>query len=55
MATLIKNKHIATDNWQLLDAAAGAVPAGDVIFPYAVWAEQRAQLRARRAFAVGVE
>jgi len=47
MATLIKNKRIATDNWQLLDAAAGAVPAGDVIFPYAVWAEQRAQLRAR--------
>lgn len=48
MATLIKNKRIAPDSWQLLEPAAeGGLPAvpltGDWIVPFALWQEQRAQ------------
>ena len=53
MATLIKNKRIAPDNWQLLKPAAEGAQlsnapdmplAGDWIVPLAMWMEQRAQL-----------
>ena len=56
MATLIKNKRIAPDNWQLLKPAAdgaqlGKSPelpvTGDWIVPLAIWTEQRAQLSQR--------
>ena len=56
MATLIKNKRIAPDNWQLLKRAAdgaqlGKSPelpvTGDWIVPLAIWTEQRAQLSQR--------
>jgi uncharacterized protein (DUF934 family) len=54
MATLIKNKRIATDNWQRLEPAAdGALPiidsatlTGDWLVPLAVW---NAQLAGRNA------
>ena len=53
MATLIKNKRIAPDNWQLLKPAAEGAQlsnapdmplTGDWIVPLAMWMEQRAQL-----------
>lgn len=52
MATLIKNKRIAPDNWQLLKPAAdGGMPdmplTGDWIVPLAIWNEQRSQLSQR--------
>lgn len=52
MATLIKNKRIAPDNWRLLEPAAeGGLPnvplTGDWIVPLAIWNEQRAQLSQR--------
>ncbi len=56
MATLIKNKRIAPDSWQLLKPAAeGAqlpnapdVPVtGDWLVPLAIWNEQRTQLSQR--------
>ncbi len=55
MATLIKNKRIAPDNWQLLEPAAEGGPpnvpmvplTGDWIVPLAIWVEQRAQLSQR--------
>lgn len=62
MATLIKNKRIAPDNWQLLEPAAeggsvaltARVPlTGDWIVPLALWREQRAHL-AQRAGLNGV-
>ncbi len=58
MATLIKERRIFADNWQLLRPAAGgsppvAPPAGDVIVPLALWLEQRAAL-ASRAGRLGV-
>lgn len=54
MATLIKNKRIVPDSWQLLEPAAdGGLPGlpltGDWIVPFAVWQEQRAQLSQRLA------
>ena len=52
MATLIKNKHIATDSWQLLDPAAegGSVAlSGDWVVPLAVWSAQRESLMQRAA------
>jgi uncharacterized protein (DUF934 family) len=53
MATLIKNKRIVPDSWQLLKPAAeGGVPGlpqtGDWIVPLALWQEQRAQLARRQ-------
>ena len=58
MATLIKNKRIVPDSWQLLKPAAeGGLPdvplTGDWIVPLAIWHEQRAQL-ARRSGRNGV-
>ncbi|MEQ1776214.1 MAG: DUF934 domain-containing protein [Burkholderiales bacterium] len=52
MATLIKNKRIASDSWQQLKPAAeGGLPnvplTGDWIVPLAIWNEQRAQLGQR--------
>ena len=52
MATLIKNKRIAADSWQLLKPAAeGGLPnvalTGDWMVPLALWQEQRAQLSQR--------
>ena len=52
MGTLIKNKRIVPETWQLLKPAAdGGRPAlpltGDWIVPFAVWQEQRAQLSQR--------
>jgi uncharacterized protein (DUF934 family) len=48
---LIKNRKVVTDNWQRLEAAAGAPaalpPSGDLIVPLAVWLERRAELVAR--------
>lgn len=54
MATLIKEKRIAPDSWQLLKPAEdGGLPGlpqtGDWIVPLAVWREQRAQLVQRSA------
>ncbi len=52
MATLIKNKRIAPDSWQLLEPVAeGGWPnvslTGDWIVPLAMWTEQRAHLSQR--------
>ena len=52
MATIIKEKKLATDPWLRLEAAAdGAAPAipaqGDVIVPLAVWQAERETLLAR--------
>ena len=45
MATLIKNKRIATDNWKQFDPASGeSLPAsGDFLVPLAMWSAQREQ------------
>jgi uncharacterized protein (DUF934 family) len=52
MATLIKNKRIVPDSWQLLKPSAeGGLPdvpvTGDWIVPLAIWTEQRTQLSQR--------
>ena len=52
MATVIRNRQVAADNWQLLKPAAdGSLPpvpqAGDVIVPLTFWLEQREVLRSR--------
>ena len=48
MATLIKERRIVTDSWQLLEAGATEAPfTGDVIVPLALWQAQRAQLLIR--------
>jgi len=52
MAVIIRHRHVATDNWQLLETAAdGAAPivppAGDIIVPLALWLERRDVLQAR--------
>ena len=52
MATLIKERHIAADNWQLLKAGeAGTLPelpaAGEVIVPLALWLARRDELLVR--------
>jgi uncharacterized protein (DUF934 family) len=52
MATLIKERRIAADDWQLLKAGAdGALPeipaAGDLIVPLALWLARRDDLLAR--------
>ncbi len=46
MATLIKQRRIVTDSWQLLEPGAdGTLPpvpeSGDIIVPLAVWLDQR--------------
>jgi uncharacterized protein (DUF934 family) len=52
MATIIKNRQIVADSWQLLKAApkgspSSVPPAGDVIVPLALWLEQRNALSSR--------
>jgi uncharacterized protein (DUF934 family) len=51
MATIIKQRQVVADNWQLLKAAADAVvsipPDGDVIVPFNVWRAQRDALISR--------
>jgi uncharacterized protein (DUF934 family) len=52
MATLIKDRRIAADNWRRLSAASGigAAPLpqqGDLIVPLALWLERRGELMAR--------
>ena len=53
MAQLIKNGAAATDSWTTLELAEGespeavALPAGDVIFPLAVWQARKAEIAAR--------
>jgi uncharacterized protein (DUF934 family) len=58
MATLIKNKRIVPDSWQLLKPAAeGGTPdvplTGDWIVPLAIWAEQRALLAGHKSERTG--
>ena len=46
MAQLIKNQTVAVDAWKTLELAEGetpetvVLPAGDIIFPFAVWQAQ---------------
>jgi len=53
MAKLIKQGAIVDDAWQVLQLAAGeeaasvALPAGDVLFPLAVWQARKAEILAR--------
>lgn len=52
MAVIIKNRQVATNNWQLLRPAADkslpvVPPAGDVIVPLGQWLAQRDALLAR--------
>jgi uncharacterized protein (DUF934 family) len=48
MATLIRQRRIAADNWRLPEPGAdGALPAGDLIVPLALWRERRDELVAR--------
>ena len=50
MAQLIKHRAVAADSWTSLDIAEGetpetvALPAGDVIFPLAVWQARKAEI-----------
>jgi uncharacterized protein (DUF934 family) len=58
MATLIKLRSVATDNWRLLDAAASldaVQAAGAVIVSLALWRDQRASLAARGDVGVWLE
>jgi len=51
MATLIKERRIASDNWRLIKAGAdGALPElpGDIIVPLALWQRERESLLARK-------
>lgn len=53
MAQLIKNNALAVDSWKTLELAEGetpesvSLPAGEVIFPLAVWQARRAEIAAR--------
>ena len=53
MAQLIKDKQIVTDTWLTLElgendtAESIALPAGDVIFPFAVWQARKDEILAR--------
>jgi uncharacterized protein (DUF934 family) len=50
MAQLIKQQAVAVDGWKTLEIAEGetadtiALPAGDVIFPLAVWQARKAEI-----------
>ena len=54
MAQLIKNGAVAVDPWKTLEineagtAESIALPAGDVIFPLAVWQVRKAEIIASR-------
>ena len=53
MAQLIKNQAVAVDSWQTLEIAEGetpetvALPAGDLLFPFAVWQARKAEIVSR--------
>ena len=52
MANIIKDRKVAADPWQRLEAAADGklpaeLPAGDLIVPLSLWREQRDALLAR--------
>lgn len=53
MAQLIKNKQVVADTWLTLElgendtAESIALPAGDVIFPFAVWQARKDEILAR--------
>ena len=53
MAQLIKDKQIVTDTWLTLElgendtAESIALPAGDVVFPFAVWQARKDEILAR--------
>ena len=53
MAQLIKNGAAAADTWTTLELAEGetpetvVLPAGDVIFPFAVWQARKAEIAGR--------
>lgn len=54
MATIIKNRQLREDNWQLLegplDGRSSAIPPeGDMIVPLALWTGEREALLARKA------
>ena len=60
MPKLIKDGAIVDNTWALLakpegDAAAVAVPAGQVIIPLAVWNAQKDQLQARSDIGVWLD
>ena len=50
MAQLIKHSAVAVDTWKTLELAEGetpetvALPAGDIIFPFAVWQARKAEI-----------
>ena len=50
MAQLIKNNSAATDSWTVLELSEGetpeavALPAGDIIFPLAVWQARKTEI-----------
>jgi uncharacterized protein (DUF934 family) len=50
MAQLIKNRTVAVDPWKTLELAEGetpetvTLPAGEVIFPFAVWQARKAEI-----------
>ena len=54
MAQLIKNKTATVDSWKTLEMAEGetpetvALPAGDVIYPFAVWQARKAEITAQQ-------
>ncbi|MBL8403338.1 MAG: DUF934 domain-containing protein [Dechloromonas sp.] len=53
MSQLIKNGAAATDSWKTLEIGEGetpetvALPAGDILFPLAVWQARQAELAGR--------
>lgn len=59
MTTLIKDKRLAPDSWQLLEPAAdGALPelplSGDWILPFSLWKARRAQAAGEHSGRYGV-
>jgi uncharacterized protein (DUF934 family) len=50
MAQLIQNQSVAVDAWKTLEIAEGetpetiALPAGDIIFPFAVWQARKTEI-----------
>jgi uncharacterized protein (DUF934 family) len=50
MAQLLKNQTVAVDTWKTLELAEGetpesiALPAGDIIFPLAIWQARKAEI-----------
>ena len=50
MAQLIKNQAVAVDSWKTLELGADetpetvALPAGDIIFPFAVWQARKTEI-----------